>query len=111
MTTSDRPFNTIESAHEYLSILSEQIDEVMKDVRAELMAANSRKQDRRTEAWELVHYTLTKLSFYTANSRRLVNDLRTMRNLLYRTGGPETQEILGERHAEPSETSAADLAS
>ena len=92
MTNSDRPFSTIESAHEYLSILSEQIAEVMNDVRCEI-SSTAREQERRAEAWQTVLYTLTKLSFHTANSRRLVNDLRTLRNLLYRTSDPESEPI------------------
>jgi hypothetical protein len=91
MTKTDRPFNTIESTHEYLAILSDQIDEAINDVRKEIAASHGRKQERRTEAWELVLYTLTRLSFHTANGRRLVNDLRTLRNLLSRGGAPESE--------------------
>ena len=93
MTNSDRPFSTIESAHEYLTILGEQIGEVMNDVRCEISSATARNQERRTEAWQTVLYTLTKLSFHTANSRRLVNDLRTLRNLLYRTSESESEPV------------------
>jgi hypothetical protein len=91
MTNSDRPFSTIESAHEYLSALSEQINEIVNDIRGEISTSSALKQERRTEAWQTVLYTLTKLSFHTANSRRLVNDLRTLRNLLNRTSDPETE--------------------
>lgn len=93
MTKSDRPFTTIESAHEYLTLLSEQIAEVTNDVIREIATATERKQERRAEAWQTVLYTLTKLQFNTASSRRLVNDLRTLRNLLFRTGDPESQPI------------------
>ncbi len=93
MAKSDRPFNTIESAHEYLSLLSDQIAEVMNDVMREIAASTDRKQERRAEAWQTVLYTLTKLQFNTASSRRLVNDLRTLRNLLFRTSDPESEPI------------------
>ena len=93
MTKSDRPFTTIESAHEYLSLLSEQIAEVTNDVMGEIATATDRKQERRAEAWQTVLYTLTKLSFNTASSRRLVNDLRTLRNLLNRTTDPESEPM------------------
>ena len=105
MSNIDRPFNTIESAHEYLSILSEQIEEVLNDVRAEIAAATDRKQERRAEAWQLVIYTLTKLSFNTASSRRLLNDLRTLRNLLSRTTAPDPDQTSGvPEDARPSES-------
>jgi hypothetical protein len=93
MTKNDRPFTTIESAHEYLSLLSDQIADVMSDVMREVATATDRKQERRAEAWQTVLYTLTKLQFNTASSRRLVNDLRTLRNLLFRTGDPESEPI------------------
>jgi cobalamin biosynthesis Mg chelatase CobN len=91
MTNSDRPFSTIESAHEYLSILSEQFDEVLNEVRQEISTSTARQQERRVEAWQLTLYTLTKLSFHVATSRRLVNDLRTLRNLLERTRDAEIE--------------------
>jgi len=93
MTETDRPFNTIESAHEYLSILNDQIGEVMNQVRGEISMSTARGQERRAEAWQTVLYTLTKLSFNTASSRRLVNDLRTLRNLLNRTTDPESEPM------------------
>ena len=93
MTNSDRPFTTIESAHEYLSLLSEQIAEVTNDVLREIATSTDRKQERRAEAWQTVLYTLTKLQFNTASSRRLVNDLRMLRNLLFRTSDPESEPI------------------
>jgi hypothetical protein len=93
MTNSERPFRTIESAYDYLSVLSEQIAEVMNDVRREIATSTDRQQERRTEAWQTVLYTLTKLQFNTAGSRRLVNDLRTLRNLLARTSDSESEPI------------------
>jgi adenosyl cobinamide kinase/adenosyl cobinamide phosphate guanylyltransferase len=86
MTNRDRPFETIESAHEYLSALSEQIDEAIHDVRGRIATC---QQERRTETWQTVLYTLTRLQFDTAHSRILLNDLRTLRNLLFRTSDPE----------------------
>ena len=93
MSDNDRPFTTIESAHEYLSVLNEQIVEVMTQVRHEISTSTARGEERRAEAWQTVLYTLTKLSFNTASSRRLVNDLRTLRNLLNRTTEPESEPM------------------
>ena len=90
MTNGDRPFATIESAHEYLSALSGQITEEMNDVRGQIATC---QQERQTEALQTVLYTLTRLQFYTANSRRLVNDLRTLRNLLLGGSDPEPEPI------------------
>jgi hypothetical protein len=89
MTGSDGPFNTIESAHEFLSLLGDQIDEALAEARLELADCPTGQPGRRVEAWQLVVYTITKVSFHIATSRRLVNDLRTLRNLLHRTGPVE----------------------
>ena len=90
MTNSDRPFGTIESAHEYLSALSDQITEVINDVRGEIATC---PQERRTDAWQTVVHTLTRLQFNIVQSRRLANDLRTLRNLVLRNSDPEPEPI------------------
>ena len=92
MTASEGPFSTIESAHEFLSLLAEQIDEALAEARLELADCPAGQPGRRTEAWQLVIYTMTKVSFHVTTSRRLMNDLRTLRNLLHRTGPMESQQ-------------------
>jgi hypothetical protein len=82
MSSDDRPFSTIESAQEFLVLLTHAIDEALDAARAEHRACNEEQLERRAEAWQLVAYTLTRLSSHVTNSRRLMNDLRTMRNLL-----------------------------
>jgi hypothetical protein len=84
MIDSDASFSTIESAHEFLSLLGETIDQARKEVALEVSACAVRQQERQLEAWQLVLYTTTKLASNVAASRRLLNDLRTLRNLLHR---------------------------
>jgi hypothetical protein len=89
MIHSDAPFSTIESAHEFLALLGETIDEALNEVREELAACTGGQQQRRTDAWRVVLYTTTKLGSHVATSRRLLNDLRTLRNLMHRNSeGP-----------------------
>jgi hypothetical protein len=92
MKHTEGPFGTIESAQEYLSLLSQGIDEAADEVREALTVCTDRKEARRGEAWRLVLYTLTKLSSHVTASRRLLNDLRTLRNLLQRQAGVEPAE-------------------
>jgi hypothetical protein len=92
MTDNDSPFSTIESVQGFLSLLSQQIDEASTEARAELAVCSDGPQQRRAEAWQVVLYTLTKLSAHVASSRRLVNDLRTLRNLMYRTSDVEQSD-------------------
>lgn len=85
MAHSDAPFSTIENAHEFLGFLGEAIDEAIVEVRKELAGCAGPQQERQLDAWRVVLHTTTKLSSHVATSRRLLNDLRTLRNLLNRT--------------------------
>ena len=87
MAHSDAPFNTIENAQEFLALLGTTIDQALSEVHEELTACASLQQQRRMDAWRVVLYTTTKLSSHVAASRRLLNDLRTLRNLLHRNAG------------------------
>lgn len=87
---SETPFDSIEGSHEYVALLAEAIEEARRDVEAEVALALSENADRRKEALQLVAYNLAKLSLHITTSRRLLNDLRSLRRLL-----------LAERHPEP----------
>ena len=52
------------------------------DVEAEIALATGEHADRRQEALRLVSYNLAKLSMHMTASRRILNDLRTLRRLL-----------------------------
>jgi hypothetical protein len=85
-------FDNIESAQEFVDLLAEAIEESRREVESEI----SREQpDRRMQALQLVSYSLAKLSLHITTSRRILNDLRTLRRLLY-------QERLAEKEATES---------
>ncbi len=77
----ETPFDNVESAHEYLGLLSETLIEAKKDLAADIAAAKNRP-DRRLEALLLVQFKLEKLTTHLQSSSRLLNDLRTLRRLL-----------------------------
>ena len=81
MRQPETPFDSLESAHEYVRLLIEAIADARKDVAADL-ATNEGKPDRRLEAVRLVQYKLEKLDTHLQSSSRLLNDLRTLRRLL-----------------------------
>jgi hypothetical protein len=90
----DTPFDSVEAAHEYVSLLVESVQEARADIVVELEEARReprREPDaaRRADALQLVAYKLDRLSEHARASRRLLNDLRTLRRLL-----------LDERHQE-----------
>jgi hypothetical protein len=79
---SETPFDSIEGSHEYVALLAEAIAEAQSDVEAELLLAEEDRAERRKQALQLVAYNLAKLSLHITTSRRILNDLRTLRRLL-----------------------------
>ena len=79
---AETPFDSIEGSHEYVALLAEALDEARSEVDAEIAAAERDGADRRKEALLLVSFNLAKLNLHITTSRRILNDLRTLRRLL-----------------------------
>jgi hypothetical protein len=76
------PFDSIESAHEYVRLLGLQIEEVRASLSEDIVAAEREGSSRRLDAFRLVDYKLTQLATHMDASRRILNDLRALRRLL-----------------------------
>jgi hypothetical protein len=76
------PFDTIESAQDYIDLLLEAIEETRHDVGSEIRLSGDHSDERRVQALRLVALNLDKLSCHVTKSRRICNDLRTLRRLL-----------------------------
>ena len=77
-------FDSIESAHEFIRILlAASIEEAVQDVEEGRQDAEGEGQDRRVQALELALYKLKLLDGHVNKSRRILNDLRTIRRVLY----------------------------
>jgi len=76
------PFDNIESSHEYVSLLAKAVEEALEEIGGDIAEVDERSEARRKEALQLVHFHLTKLSGHMTSSRRILNDLRTLRRLL-----------------------------
>jgi len=63
-------------------MLAEAVDEARRDVEADIAAAEQEGADRRKEALLLISYNLAKLNLHITTSRRILNDLRSLRRLL-----------------------------
>ena len=89
----ETPFDDIEGSHEYVRLLAEAVSEARRDVEAEIASAEQDGAERRKEALLLVSYNLSKLNLHITSSRRILNDLRTLRRLLLaeRNGGAEAE--------------------
>jgi hypothetical protein len=79
---SETPFDSIESSHEYVRLLAEAVEANLAEVEADISLAGVDGADRRMEALQLVHFKLDKLRGHMTQSRRILNDLRTLRRLL-----------------------------
>jgi hypothetical protein len=79
---TESPFDTIESAHEYMSFLAATALENIAELRRDHEAALREGADRRAQAIEIAIFKLKQLSCYTFKSRRMLNDLRIIRRLI-----------------------------
>jgi hypothetical protein len=89
---AETPFDSIEGSHEYVALLADALDEARRDVEAEVAAAERDGADRRKEALLLVSYNLAKLNLHITTSRRILNDLRSLRRLLLAERGSRPEE-------------------
>lgn len=87
---AETKFGTIEGAAEYLGLLLESVNEAREDLEAETALASAAGAERRQQAIQLASYKLSQLKMHLSTSRRLLNDLRTIRRLLFaeRLSGP-----------------------
>jgi hypothetical protein len=89
---AETPFDSIEDSHEYVAMLAESIEEARRDVEAEIVSAEREGASRRKEALLLVSYNLAKLNLHITTSRRILNDLRSLRRLLLAERGLAVDE-------------------
>ena len=75
-------FDNIESAHEYVRLLAEAVAVALSEVESDMALAGSGIAERRKEALHLVVFKLNKLGSHMTASRRILNDLRSLRRLL-----------------------------
>ena len=75
--------NTVESAHEYVKLLAEVVSAAKQDLEADINRENGPKFPHRLDAIRLASYNLSKLELHMATSSRILNDLRSLRRLLF----------------------------
>lgn len=77
------PFETIESAEEFMHLLHGEIEKAQSEIEV-LLADDQNGDSRQEEALRLVVHKLNKLKSHSDASQRILRDLRTLRNLLLR---------------------------
>lgn len=77
------PFDTIESALEFLQLLQIESRKAQQEVHS-LMEQHQMDFPRREEAFRLVIYKLSQLNSHVEASQRVLHDLQSLRTLLLR---------------------------
>ena len=97
-TEPESPFENIESALQFVELLCDAIEETRREIE---QASAEQQSERRQQALQLVSYNLAKLALHMGTSRRILNDLRTLRRLfLQERGLKEDEEEQGEAAGE-----------
>jgi hypothetical protein len=83
-TLFENPFSNLEDAHQYLSLLTEALNEARDTIQEDLaITKDLQGGERRVEALQLVDFKLHQLRDHLSASRAIVNDLRTLRRLIF----------------------------
>jgi hypothetical protein len=85
------PFESIESAHEFVALLSETVREAKREVEADVQRESDSEFPRRLEALRTTLYSMEKLELHMNKSRRILNDLRSLRRLLFEERTPKAK--------------------
>jgi hypothetical protein len=82
MSETSTPFDSIESAHEYIGLLCEALDDAHLTIGQEIAHPCEFTGARHLDALRLADYKLKSLRQHFVASRRLLTDLRTLRRYL-----------------------------
>jgi hypothetical protein len=79
------PFDSIESAHEFVGLFVKAVLESKRDIDADIQREMGTNVPRRLDALQIVAHKLEALELYLTKCRRVLNDLRSEE----RTGGAQ----------------------
>ena len=108
------PFESIESAHEFVSLLAKTALQSRREIESDVQREAASDLSRRLDALRLTFYNLEKLELHLNKTRRILNDLRSLRRLLFeeRKNGttPRRAESIAAANTDaPSATAQRDL--
>jgi hypothetical protein len=89
---TENPFDSIESAHEFVDLLAATIGDAKREVETDVVR-EEKNPSRRLDALRIALYNLRKLEADVTRSRRALNDLRTLRRLLFEERGVKPDRI------------------
>jgi len=107
---SERPFDSIESAYDFFGLLSEAVAEARQELEGNIQGESGATSSRRLDALRIASYSVEKLQLHIHHSRRILNDLRSLRRLLFEERAASKAAIASKPVAPPApEISAAPL--
>lgn len=77
----EEQFESLESAQDFVALLAETVAEAKRELEGDLQRELT--SSRRRDALRLATYNLARLESHLYRSRRILNDLRTLRRLLF----------------------------
>lgn len=89
----ENPFGSIEDAHDFMTLMAQTVFETKLEIEADVQRESTSNYPRRAEALKLTLYTLKRLEFHMERSQRILNDLRTLRRLLFEERTASTRKI------------------
>jgi hypothetical protein len=75
-------FQSLDSAHDFVTLLAETVIEAKRDVEGDVQRESSAKFSRRLDVLRMPLYSLEKLELHMTRSRRILDDLRCQQELL-----------------------------
>jgi hypothetical protein len=97
----ETPFDNVDAAHEYVSLLLETVRQARDEVAQDLARAQEAGAVRQVEALQVVAWKLERLAAQLGSSRKLLNDLRRLRVLLLGEDAAPRRPPPGEDPDEP----------
>jgi hypothetical protein len=104
------PFDNIESAHEFVTLLAQTVRDAKQEVEADVERESSSESSRRLDALRTALYSMEKLEQHMSKSRLILNDLRSLRRLLFEERGAKPKPVPDAKTATPQPTSPASQA-
>ena len=77
-------FQSIESAHDFVTLLAETVSEAKQDIEGDVLKESSGQNSQHLDVLRMTLYSLSKLEGYMTKSCRILNDLRSQECLLSR---------------------------
>jgi hypothetical protein len=96
---SGTPFDSIESAQEYVRLLVWELEAVSNEIQRDIADATRDRAARRLDALQIVDYKLKQLRQHLGASSSILNDLRRLRRLLVEEPVPRDGNQASERLA------------